>query len=160
LSKSKVKEILNALQISIEEEHADGIVVRVPTNKADVTREADVIEEILRIFGYDNIRMKPKMEIALTTAPLHSMSMLRKTLGNFLAAQGYLEMMGMSLIESREFAAGPLKYSEQTQVLIDNTSNVPCVSIKTGCSMISCFLNLAGHIRSRELPLLKMSVSH
>ena len=124
LSKQKVKDILAALNMKIIKEDSENITVAIPTNKADVTREADVIEEILRIYGFDNVRMKPKMEIALTTTPGLTMSALRQDLGNFLAAHGFLEMMGMSLIESRQYEDGPLQNSRESRILIDNTSNI------------------------------------
>ncbi len=123
MSPQKVLQILQALNMQVMKDDGQSIIVSVPTNKADVTREADVIEEILRIYGFDNVMMKPKLEIALTTAR-RTMSTLRGDLGDFLASQGFLEMMGMSLIEARQFDHGPLHIKEDSRILIANTSNV------------------------------------
>ena len=55
LSIEKIKQILSALDIRIAGETAEGFTAVVPTNKPDVTREADVVEEILRVYGLDNV---------------------------------------------------------------------------------------------------------
>ena len=124
LSQAQVLRIFEALQMSVVSQDNDAITVSIPTNKADVTREADVIEEILRIYGFDHVQMKAKMEIALTIASRKTLSTLRDELGNFLAAQGFLESMGMSLVESRQYEQGPLQITQDARILIDNTSNV------------------------------------
>lgn len=119
-----LQKILAALRIDITSENKESIVVTVPTNKADVTREADVIEEILRIYGYNVVAMSPHTEIPLIPAQRNAIHLLRDQIGNYLSAQGFLEMMGMSLVESRNFEEGPLAISKEQRILIDNTSNV------------------------------------
>ena len=54
IDKTIVKNIITALGIEIATEGADGLMLSVPPFKVDVTREVDVIEEILRIYGYNN----------------------------------------------------------------------------------------------------------
>ncbi len=56
LGQTKIKAILKALDIEIIQENPESITVSVPTSKADVTREVDVIEEILRIYGYNQVK--------------------------------------------------------------------------------------------------------
>lgn len=124
LSQEEVQRILAALEMEIVQQVADGITIAVPTNKADVTREADVIEEILRIYGFDNVLVQPRLGFALSTPPRRSLSSLRESISAFLSAQGFLEAMGLSLLESRSFDKGPLQIPEQERVLINNTSNV------------------------------------
>ena len=55
LGKDRIKHILDALEIRIENETETGLSLLVPPYRVDVTREVDVIEEILRIYGYNNI---------------------------------------------------------------------------------------------------------
>lgn len=61
LHRDRVKEILKALEIEILNEITDGLELLVPNYRADVTREIDVIEEILRIYGYNKIEAPQKM---------------------------------------------------------------------------------------------------
>ncbi len=124
IDRQQALNILKALDMKVEREDEDTVTVLVPTNKADVTREADVIEEILRIYGYDDVPIPGKLEIALNAAPPTTMNALRQDLGDFLAALGFLETMGLSLLESRQYEAGPLRISEEHRILIENTSNI------------------------------------
>jgi phenylalanyl-tRNA synthetase beta chain len=124
ISDAQIQDILAALNMEIVAQDESIITVSVPTDKADVTREADVIEEILRIYGFDNVPMHSRMEIALTTETALSMHVLRDKLSTLLTAQGCLEMMSMSLIPSREYSDGPMGIPENERVLIDNTSNI------------------------------------
>jgi len=55
IKRDTIKQILTALEIEVEDESENGLSLSVPPYKVDVQREVDVIEEILRIYGYDNI---------------------------------------------------------------------------------------------------------
>ena len=124
LDHEHIKNILNALHIGILNEGEDGILVAVPTDKADVTREADVIEEILRIHGFDNVLLKGRMEISLNPEEMPTRYAFRNMLGNTLATMGFDEMMAMSLTDTATLQASNLKLADGQEILIDNTSNV------------------------------------
>ena len=124
LSRDKVVEILDAMEIEILSENGDDMRVAIPTNKADVTREADVIEEILRIFGYDQVPVHHKMEVGLASVSGVTLHGMRNILGSFLSAQGFNEMMGLSLSEDANLETGAFGIGEDQRVLIQNTSNI------------------------------------
>src|SRR4030095_14584200 len=65
----QVEEVLKALQMNIVEKTDEKFVVEVPTNKADVLREIDVIEEFLRIYGYINVPLPGKMNTSIAMEP-------------------------------------------------------------------------------------------
>lgn len=64
ISDERILQILHALEMQPEMIATDQIRVKVPTNKADVKRDIDVIEEILRIHGFNNVPMPAKMEVS------------------------------------------------------------------------------------------------
>ncbi len=72
-SPEKIKTILSALEIGIDNETVTGLTAVIPTNKPDVTREADVVEEILRVHGLDAVpiptQIRSSMEIQARPNP-------------------------------------------------------------------------------------------
>ncbi len=123
IAKAKVKEILAALEMDIVAEDEEKFTVAVPTNKADVTRPADVIEEILRIYGFNNVPIPDKIYITAASAPQPDPSALRNLIGNYLAAHGFHEMMAMSISESRYYREILPAVPKEELVYINNTSN-------------------------------------
>ena len=61
IHREKIKEILRSLEIEIINEIQNGLEISIPAYRADVTREIDVIEEILRIYGYNKIEAPSKI---------------------------------------------------------------------------------------------------
>ncbi len=116
----KVNEILAALRIEIVKADGDNITVAVPTNKADVLREADVIEEILRIYGFNKVAIPEKIVSNISYKPNPDKPALRNKAANLLCGLGFSEMMAVSLNQA--------KYYEQADqdrlVYINNTSNI------------------------------------
>jgi len=96
----KVGEILNALDIQILQNNGDQVKLKIPTYRVDVTREADVIEEVLRIYGFNNIELPKKWNISLSNQNLRSEEMRLNTIADLLTSQGYFEMMNNSLTSS------------------------------------------------------------
>jgi len=122
LTDVQVGRIFDALDIEIS--HSDETIyeVHIPTNKADVTREADVIEEILRIFGFNNVPISDKLSTTIAPSQRMDKIRLRKMMSDVLVNKGYLEMMGLSLIPSAHYKSFS-DYSAQA-VKINNTSNI------------------------------------
>lgn len=123
IPKEKIRAILEAMEMEILSESDTHFKVAVPTNKADVTREADVIEEILRIYGFNNVPVPGQIKTAVTIAPSPDPNELRDAIGNQLAALGFNEMMAVSLTESRYFR-DILPLPESELVFVNNTSNI------------------------------------
>ncbi len=118
----QVEKILNALHMEIKEKSAEQLVVLVPTNKADVLRDIDVIEEILRIYGYINIPLPGKMNTSVAMESRYALHRIRRLIGQFLASKGFMECMNMSLT-SPAFYKNLAAPDADSWVTIHNTSN-------------------------------------
>lgn len=92
--------ILASLDIEILTQKADEWQLAIPTYRVDVTREADVVEEILRIYGYDRIEIPQKLSASVNISEGKSREYLLNTAANMLVSQGYLQMMSNSLSSS------------------------------------------------------------
>lgn len=97
IAKSDVIGILKSLDFEILSEKGNILRLEVPTYRVDVTREADVIEEILRIYGYNQIAIPEKLNASLSYSKGISEEYLRNLSANLLASNGFVEMMSNSL---------------------------------------------------------------
>ncbi|MEO5583199.1 MAG: phenylalanine--tRNA ligase subunit beta [Saprospiraceae bacterium] len=123
ISDDHIINILNALEMQPSTLSDGSVMVKVPTNKADVKREIDVIEEILRIHGFNNVPMPSKMEVSFVNSSESSIKQkLKEETADLLCHLGFNEMMGLSLMESRVLTASG--YTSDRLVYINNTSNV------------------------------------
>lgn len=95
-----VKVILKNLDINIVQETATELQLEIPTAKVDVTREADVVEEILRIYGYGNIEMPENLRTSLSFSRKPDPERIRTALSDLLSARGYHEILTNSLTAS------------------------------------------------------------
>lgn len=93
----EIKEIIEALGIEITNEHDDSISVAVPAYKVDVTREVDVVEEVLRIYGYNNIELKSQILASLNTQEKPDRETVLNQVADLLIANGYREILSNSL---------------------------------------------------------------
>lgn len=100
IEKEKVKSILLDLGITITGENAEELVVEVPTFKTDVTRPADLVEEILRIYGYNSIRIPEKLNASLNVHEGVDADQLQNLVADMLTANGFYEIMNNSLTKS------------------------------------------------------------
>ena len=115
-----VKFILDTLDIKVLEEKGDDWLLEVPQYRADVTREADVVEEILRIYGFNNIEIPEKIHASLSYSHgVNPESIIRST-SDFLASRGFNEMMANSLTTDRYVSQnqnGDLSIKEQVKIV-------------------------------------------
>ena len=96
LDRDMVKEILTNLNIeTICNE--DGLTAVIPTNKVDVTRECDLIEEILRIYGYNNVEISASMKNCISQSPKPNPEKIQAFVSDLLSAKGFNETMNNSL---------------------------------------------------------------
>lgn len=100
ISKETVLSILDDLGIYVEKKKEDGLKLSVPSFKNDVTREADVIEEILRVYGYDRILGSGQLRVPLIASDKKSPEQLRNLVSDALTAQGFNEIMNNSLTKA------------------------------------------------------------
>ncbi len=123
LSVQTIEKILKALNIEIVSQQNTQFEVRIPTDKRDVTREADVIEEILRIYGFNKVEIDNKLSTTIATTEYPEKYQFRNQLADFLVGKGFQEIMGLSLLPSSYYEANEIVTQEQF-VRINNTSNV------------------------------------
>jgi phenylalanyl-tRNA synthetase beta chain len=97
IHREKVKRILKHLEIEILNEINDGLELSIPTYRADVTREIDVIEEVLRIYGYNKIESPKKFSFSPVTLSLDDQDALENSWARALQIQGFNEVMNNSL---------------------------------------------------------------
>ncbi len=93
----RIQTILEALEIEVKEKQDDLWLLAVPPYRVDVLREADVIEEILRIYGYNNVEAPQKVNSTIAWSQKPDLDTLRNTIAAQLTAQGFYEIMCNSL---------------------------------------------------------------
>lgn len=92
-----VKTILYSLDIHIAAEEPDMLTLEIPAYRVDVTREADVTEEVLRIYGYDNIGFSSEMHSMLSHTEKPDREKVASNMAEMLSANGFAEIMCNSL---------------------------------------------------------------
>lgn len=98
---AQVKSILESLEINVENETAEGFTATAKPYRVDVTREADIIEEILRIYGFHNVELSENLRTDyLAEHPVKDLNKLQYRLTEILTGQGYYEMITNSLTKS------------------------------------------------------------
>ena len=95
-----IEGILTALNYQFLETSENGAKVAAPTYMVDVYRECDVVEEILRIYGYNNIELPANMRMSVSPTPSPDPEAVRNYISNFLASNGFVEIMNNSLTKS------------------------------------------------------------
>ena len=97
LSKETVKSILASLEIKVNNVTETGMGLTIPAYRVDVRREADVIEEILRIYGYNNIEFGEKINASVANSSRFEDYKLQNLIAAQLTGQGFNETMANSL---------------------------------------------------------------
>ena len=92
-----MENILRFLGYEFLEKRPGGARVAAPSYMVDVYRECDVVEEILRIYGYNNIELPHHMKMSVGATPKPDPEAVRNAVSNFLAANGFVEIMNNSL---------------------------------------------------------------
>jgi phenylalanyl-tRNA synthetase beta chain len=119
IPENEIKLILKQLGLSILKQEDDKLIIQVPLNKVDVTREADVIEEILRIYGYNNVELPEQMRISLISKPKPDVEQINAKIRKTLAGIGFQEILNNSLTNSN-YAIKFLNASENDVVKLLN----------------------------------------
>lgn len=96
IDKETVKNILASLEIKISSETEGGLGLTIPSYRTDVQREADIIEEILRIYGYNNIKFSHKLNTSISFDENNDVK-LENVVANQLSSLGFYETMANSL---------------------------------------------------------------
>jgi len=108
LAEETIKSILASLEIRVNNVTESGMGLTIPSYRVDVQREADVIEEILRVYGYNNIEFGTKLNASISNSTKFEDYKLQNHIANQLVGQGFFETMANSLT-----TANYIKLSDQ-----------------------------------------------
>ncbi len=114
-----IEEILTSLAYEFIEKDGAKVKVAVPSYMIDVYRECDIVEEILRIYGYNNIELPQAMRMSVNAPQKPEPEQVRKSISDFLAANGFVETMNNSLTKS-DYYTKLKTYPEEKCVRIMN----------------------------------------
>ncbi|MCK0159774.1 phenylalanine--tRNA ligase subunit beta [Allomuricauda sp. F6463D] len=131
-----IKSILSSLEIRINNITESGIGLTIPTYRVDVTREVDVIEEILRVYGYNNIDFKEKLNASIAKSSRFENHRIQDVIGNTLAAKGFFEIMTNSLVSS-EITAGDESAVQMLNPLSSDLSVLRTSMLHSGLQTVS-----------------------
>ncbi|MBS1918308.1 MAG: phenylalanine--tRNA ligase subunit beta [Bacteroidetes bacterium] len=137
-----VKAILLALGFEMVKEGMDDVRISVPFHKPDITLPADVVEEIMRIDGYDNIQIPSSITISPSVETDKHLSSYKEKISNYLVAVGFNEIFTNSITNSAYFTSEELEHAVK---MINNLSaelNIMRPSLlETGLESIAHNLN-------------------
>jgi len=124
IPKEDIRSILHSLETEIEKESDSGLNLRIPTYRVDVTRDVDVIEDILRIYGYNNVEISDSLKANLSyqtaTDRKHKLQTL---ISEQLTANGFSEIMNNSLTKKTYYEQGVTYPADHCVTLINPLSN-------------------------------------
>jgi phenylalanyl-tRNA synthetase beta chain len=101
ISKEHIHRILKNLGIHIENETSETMLLHVPAFKVDVARDVDVIEEIIRIYGLNEIKINTQLSAVFTGSGQKSTTALKRKVADHLVGNGYFEILTNSLLSSK-----------------------------------------------------------
>ena len=120
LGAETIKRIARSLEMEVTSEDAQGIDLAVPTYRVDVQRPCDVVEDILRIYGYNNVEIPTQLKSTITTPEEKDLFLkLENEIGEQLVGAGFNEIMNNSLTKTAYYA-GHNVYGEDTTVKVMN----------------------------------------
>lgn len=106
---AEVKRILLALDFTIIKESNESLYLSVPTYRTDVTRHADVAEEVLRIYGLNNIEIPTRVTSSISNSAENAQFALRNKLSDYLTDNGFNEMLNNSITKSAYYTEDTLQ---------------------------------------------------
>lgn len=153
ISKDVIKSILASLDIKVKNMTESGVGLSIPFYRIDVQREVDVIEEILRVFGYNNVRSKEKLNASIAPTSKFEDYKLQNTIGDQLASNGFNEIMANSLSSPLYHKLTPDIKEEQTIAMLNPLSSDISVMRQ---SMLFSGLEALAHNAHRRMHNLKL----
>ncbi len=125
ISKEEIIRILTALEIEIKENNGDKLMLSVPPYRSDVTRDIDVTEEILRIYGLNNIEIGNSYKSIVTFSETENKIKLKNSLADFLSNNGFYEIATNSLTKSSYYNNDELKNA--VKIINPLSSDLDCM---------------------------------
>lgn len=118
-----ILDILKYMDFRIISSTAEGAVVEVPSCKVDVYRECDVVEEVLRIYGYDNVELPERVVSSYQNTPNPDPESIRIKACDLLAANGFMECMNNSLTKADYYTSLHTYKKENLPIVINPLSS-------------------------------------
>lgn len=153
IDKETIKRILSSLEIKVNNVTETGIGMTIPAYRNDVTREADVIEDILRVYGYNNIEVTEKLNSSVINTTGINNYELQNILANQLMAQGFNEMLNNSL-SSPKYAELSNQIKDEHHVKMLNPLSIDLSVMRQ--SMIFGALEVAAYNLNRKQSNIKL----
>ncbi len=122
IDKTQIIKILEALEIKIEYQDNEKLELKVPTYRVDVQREADIIEEILRIYGYNEIAISNHVNSTLSYAQKPDKEKIINIVSDLLSNNGFNEMMNNSLTKAAYYENSKIFNPNETVTLLNPLS--------------------------------------
>jgi phenylalanyl-tRNA synthetase beta chain len=123
LPKEIIKQILASLEIKINSSSDAGLGLTIPSYRVDVQREIDVIEEILRVYGYNNISFTKKLNATVANSARTEDYKVQNVIANQLNSLGFHEMMANSLTSPDYVALSDMLLKEYNVTILNPLSN-------------------------------------
>ncbi|MCL5128331.1 phenylalanine--tRNA ligase subunit beta [Algibacter sp. L4_22] len=123
IPKETIKRILSSLDIKINNVTETGLGLTVPAYRNDVQREADIIEEILRVYGYNNVKTTEKLNASISPTSRFEDYKIQNITGNQLASQGFFEILSNSLTTPNYAALSEQLKEEHNITMLNPLSN-------------------------------------
>ena len=117
IKRETIKNILTSLEIEILEESETGLQLSVPSFKVDVQREVDVIEEVLRIYGYNNVEVPQAVHSSLSYSPKPDKEKVQAIVSDLLSSNGFSEIMSNSLTNSKYYENSDWQEENHVKIL-------------------------------------------
>lgn len=125
IPREEIKSILTSLDFKINNITETGVGITVPFYRHDVTRECDVIEEILRIYGYNKIKLSNKLSIPISQEGYNNSYQIENLIAKLLTPFGFNEIMNNSLTSNK------LNVIEKNNVNIINSISLDISQLRT-----------------------------
>ena len=119
IGRESILNILEYLEYDILKSDNTGASLSVPCYRVDVTRECDIVEDVLRIYGYNNVEIPERMVASITPGRKPDPESVKEGLSAFLAANGFHEIMNNSLTKG-EYYSKLKSFPEENLVKILN----------------------------------------
>ncbi|WP_298535604.1 phenylalanine--tRNA ligase subunit beta [uncultured Algibacter sp.] len=123
IPKEIIKRILSSLDIKVNNVTEAGLGLTVPAYRNDVQREADIIEEILRVYGYNNVKTTKKLNASISTTSRFEDYKIQNVIGNQLASQGFYEILSNSLTTANYIALSDQLKEEHNITMLNPLSS-------------------------------------
>jgi phenylalanyl-tRNA synthetase beta chain len=148
-----IRSILLSLDFDITGQNEEGLELQVPLYRVDVTREADVIEEILRIYGYNNVEVSESLHTSLSFSNKPDNEKLVDMVSEFLCGCGFTEIMNNSLT-SAAYYDGLTTFSPERLVKIMNPLSNELNTMRQ--TLLFGGLETIAHNTNRQRPNLRL----